>query len=255
MHNSARFPYISPAGTLWTDDGAGHSWKADEIDDGGYFEVVGATTLFDLLTALQHQCDGAGPACSDDERWSPELVPIVITIDNAPAGPSQACGVAAAGDRVCGDLGEEARPMNWIMRIANDLLAPPIGLVSSREGRGAYANRVLEVKLYREGEFAWPALRLVLRGAGDLDRDVAPAMSWYLSGRSLRDMEQDLCQGPGSIPAATGQPACHYPRDLDNNLCRLGEALGRSDPVPAIRSGEGCAALTTSLTGKASAKR
>jgi hypothetical protein len=253
VHNSARFPYISPAGTLWADDGAGHSWKADEIDNGGYFEVVGATTLFDMLDALQSRCDDQQPPCSDDQKWSPELVPIVITIDNAPAGAKQACG-GASGDGICGGLGEEARPMGWAMRIANDFLAPPIGLVSSRAGRGAYASRALEVKLYRESEFAWPALRFILRDADDIDRDVAPAMSWYLSQRSLRDMEKDLCQGPSPTAATSGQPACHYPRDLDNNFCRLGEALGQGNLVDSIRVGDGCKALNASLKRKASVK-
>jgi hypothetical protein len=41
VHNSARFPYISPAGTIWAKDQNGDTWKADRIVDGGYFEVLG----------------------------------------------------------------------------------------------------------------------------------------------------------------------------------------------------------------------
>src|SRR5436190_21622475 len=77
VHNSARFPYISPVGTLWATDPAGHSWRADAIDDGGYFEVQGATTLSDILAALQKPCGKENP-CAEGEQWRDEIVPIVL---------------------------------------------------------------------------------------------------------------------------------------------------------------------------------
>jgi hypothetical protein len=122
------------------------------------------------------------------------------------------------------------------------LLAPPIGLASSRSGRGAYAARMLEVELYREKKFAWPALRVNLRGAQDVDPGVAPAMSWYLSQRSLRDMAGDLCDGPP--PAAPADRSlCQHSRELDNNICRIGQALIGRDLLNDIRGGEGCRSL------------
>jgi hypothetical protein len=263
VHNSARFPYASPAGTLWATDEAGHSWKADEIVDGGYFEAEGATTLLDILAALQRPCSQGNP-CAEGAEWTGEIVPIVISILNDPIDRQEGCANArpdtpgcegsqvhrcadaAAGDIWCEGhkqsqaLGEEARPMGWMMRLANDLFAPPIGLAASRSGRGAYAARALEVSIYGEAVSAtvnepakqsWKALRFNLRGAEDVDKDVAPAMSWYLSKRSLRDMNADLCELPDQK-----RPR----REIDNSLDQLGAALGRPDLANAIRAGKGC---------------
>ena len=87
--------------------------------------------------------------------------------------------------------------MGFGMQIANDLLAPPIGLADSRSGRGAYAARALAVRLCYQGlgrrpdarTDGWSAYRFNLRET----QGPAPAMSWYLSRRSQRDMASDLC--------------------------------------------------------------
>ena len=56
-HLSARFMYVSPAGTVRTPDGnvAGH------LVDGGYFENSGATTLADALVAAARGRARNGP--------------------------------------------------------------------------------------------------------------------------------------------------------------------------------------------------
>jgi hypothetical protein len=237
VHNSARFPYISPAGTLWANDGAGHTWQADRIVDGGYVEAQGATTLTDLLEAIAAGWQRNGK----NGRWDDDLLPIVISIQNDPPQGERDCAKAAddvrcRADKLVQALGNEASTMSFAMQIANDLLAPPIGLASSRTGRGAYAARSLAVRMYYEGlgrrpdgrTDGWSAYRFNLRES----QGPAPAMSWYLSKRSRRDMAADLC------PTDDGPEA-----ELDNGLKKLGDELGIKDLPGRIRHGPGCDAL------------
>jgi hypothetical protein len=242
VHNSARFPYISPAGTLWAVDSEGHTWKADKIVDGGYVEAQGATTLNDLLEALDAGWQRAGYK----GRWDDTVMPIVISIQNDPPEGEPDCAYARAGDVVClvdamtKTVGEEASTMGFGMQIANDLLAPPIGLADSRSGRGAYAARALAVRLYYQGlgrrpdarTDGWSAYRLNLRET----QGPAPAMSWYLSRRSQRDMASDLC------PAAAAPDT-----DLDDGLRQLGQELTIPDLRERIRNGKGCKSLRAQI--------
>ena len=241
VHNSARFPYISPAGTLWADDGAGHTWKADRIVDGGYFEAEGASTLIDLLDALAADWESKKRPDQGEKyqgKWDDGLLPIVISIQNDPRPPQRNCDPAKSDDLVCDakklskTLGDEAETMSWKLQVANDLLAPPIGLASSRSGRGAYAARALAVKQYFAGldrrpdklEYGWTDYNLNLRET----HGPAPAMSWYLSTRSQRDMTSDLCT-PGG--------------ELDRGINQLGDELSTKDLMKRIRGGRGCQEL------------
>jgi hypothetical protein len=78
-------------------------------------------------------------------------------IQNDPPVGERNCNGAAADDVRCngvhlkGLLGDEALPMSGAMKIANDFVAPIVGLFSSRTGRGAYAARALEVAFYHGG--------------------------------------------------------------------------------------------------------
>jgi hypothetical protein len=236
VHNSARFPYISPAGTLWMNDGAGHRWKADRIVDGGYVEAEGASTLFDILGALTGKLPD----------WSNGVLPIAILIENDPPPNERDCTGAPADDIRCSarklntSLGQEALPLSGLaMRSANDFLAPIVGLASSRSGRGAYAARALEVALYFGGErqtgkkgAGWPSYRLNLKRS----EGVSPAMSWYLSRRSQSDMAGDLCLGPKS--------------DLDVRLEQFGQNIGVKRLEEAIVAGEGCANLRNQISAR-----
>ena len=239
VHNSARFPYISPAGTLWARDAQGREWKADRIVDGGYVEAQGATTLSDLLFAIA--ADWVEK--KNDGNWDDRVLPIVISIQNDPPPDEPSCDKPAGdarcwGIRLSDTVGTEARAMSGVMQFANDFLAPAIGLASSRSGRGLYAARALEVHLYWAGRnqgrrehideeklAGWPGIRLNLLQSKGPD----PAMSWYLSKRSQNDMASDLCEGGGGA--------------LDKSLANLGSHLSVADLPGLIRDGEGCTAL------------
>ena len=242
VHNSARFPYISPAGTLWASDGAGHRWKSDRIVDGGYVEAQGATTLVDLLGALAAKVPD----------WDKDVLPILITVENDPPGLPADCQKAKPDDATCNGeklaklLGEEAKPMGWAMRIANDFLAPPIGLANGRTGRGSYAARALEVDynsrlFHKEAAAAavtpdatganppaaprWPMRRFNLLE----EKGPKPAMSWYLSRRSQCSMLLSLC--------SRTDKGNHNLDDLD----KLGSNLGAGPLADGIMQGAGCA--------------
>jgi len=245
VHNSARFPYISPAGTLWADDGAGRQWKADRIVDGGYVEAQGATTLLDLLLAIDAGWKQKGNAGD----WRDEILPIVISIQNDPPEGGRECTPPADGDFRCQPgilaqtLGDEASAMGLRMQAANDLLAPPIGLASSRTGRGAYAARALAVRMYYEGlgrrpddrrNEGWSVHRVNL---GE-NQGPAPAMSWFLSRRSQSDMASDLCEEGGTEPGDRSAKA-----ELDDTLRKLGKEFQIDDLPRRIRDGSGCVSL------------
>ena len=239
VHNSARFPFISPVGSLWANDGAGHSWKADRIGDGGYVEAEGASPLVDIVATLTAELP----------NWMDGLLPIEILIENDPPPPERSCDGAAADDVRCARihlkelLGDEALPMSGALKIANDFVAPVVGLFSSRTGRGAYAARALEVEFYhggmgqpkdKGGGVGWPTYRLNLKSS----QGPSPAMSWYLSRRSQRDMAADLCPAAG-LPKAK----------LDEELDQLGLKLGVGGLSGRIVSGEGCMDLKTRTKG------
>lgn len=109
VHNSARFSYVSPAGTVKKADGEiwGH------LVDGGYFENSGTTTLHEVYDAIKEQ---AG------KKWS-QLLPIVIMITNDPKLDDAAI--------------TDPNP------IANEVLSPLNGLINTRSGRGIYARGVM----------------------------------------------------------------------------------------------------------------
>jgi hypothetical protein len=76
-HMSARFTYVSPAGTL-VKDGKVHG----RVVDGGYFENSGATTTLEVLLTIDQ-------LALEDKRWK-KVDPIVIHISNEPVDPRPA---------------------------------------------------------------------------------------------------------------------------------------------------------------------
>jgi hypothetical protein len=115
-HNSARFSYVSPAGTLK----AGEEFKG-HIIDGGYFENNGAETLLEIYTALKPRHSNI----------------IVIAITNDVEMPNS----------VYSDVADPAikidRHVVKLTNFVNEVAAPPKGLLSTREARGMLAFRRL----------------------------------------------------------------------------------------------------------------
>ena len=128
--NSARFTYLSPAGTLQTAQMPAPVPAEPQLVDGGYFENSGATTLLEVMQRLRAVADRQGRA----------LRFIVLEISNDPA----------MGDFV--DRHDPAHPLPLYsaacpraptLRAAapsGELSAPPRALLHTRGARGDYAR-------------------------------------------------------------------------------------------------------------------
>jgi hypothetical protein len=161
VHNSARFTYVSPAGSLYK----GGSLFA-RLVDGGYFENSGAATLREVLAALP----------------TTEVTRLhAILITNDPAD-RRWC------DRLRPGLIPRARPS------APELTAPIETLLATRSARGSLS----QIELIRALGSEPPTCneRISEFALGDAPEDIArgmpvqrPALGWYLSRESQRHIE------------------------------------------------------------------
>lgn len=113
---SARFTYVSPAGSLKTPED-----KKMRVVDGGYFENSGAATSMDLLNILMSQQK------ESDEK---KLYPILILIRNDPVAPS-VCHRSQAGENP-----QEPGAGEFL----NDLSSPIRALLKARTARARLAE-------------------------------------------------------------------------------------------------------------------
>jgi hypothetical protein len=178
VHNSARFPYISPAALVRTADG--QPW--DYLVDGGYFENSGAATLLQLGVVKPEQL-------------------VVLVIENEPASQSQwICPTRA--QMIDAAAGPAPRPLTvglrlpWQPRLRpGDKYVPPVpelslpffALYQTRNARaqaaeeettrllgGCAAGRVIELR------YPWTA------------EGRQPPLSWFLNGGTTRAMARML---------------------------------------------------------------
>jgi hypothetical protein len=156
-HNSARFPYVSPAGTLRA-DGANRG----HIVDGGYFENFGATTAAELLHAAIEQLGRRGNTAR----------PVLIQISNDPQFRDDELDV----DRMAGPA---PRPGN---RLAPEILSPPRTMLNARNARGilAYQTYLRAAPPDRRAHFR-------LCDVKDLPE---PALGWVLAKSSFALMRR-----------------------------------------------------------------
>ncbi|HJT99143.1 MAG TPA: hypothetical protein VJ696_12580, partial [Rhodanobacteraceae bacterium] len=127
VHNSARFTYASPAGTL--DPPVDHAELGTiQLVDGGYFENSGTATLAGVDRLLVDDTTMTPPGLGID----PKRV-FVIHISNDPAVPPL---LADRSDR-CGTEAAQRDPHS------GELAAPAIALLGTREGRGESSRRAL----------------------------------------------------------------------------------------------------------------
>jgi hypothetical protein len=110
VHDSARFTYVSPAGTVRRRD-APTQWL--RLVDGGYFENSGAVTATEILRLVQNAAAGR-----------PEVRPVVIHISNDPEITDP------------GDLAEQRK-------VLNQVVAPLKALLHVRPARGFQAREHL----------------------------------------------------------------------------------------------------------------
>ncbi|MGH8692164.1 MAG: hypothetical protein ACREUS_14155 [Burkholderiales bacterium] len=174
-HMSARFTYVSPAGTL-VKDGRPHG----RVVDGGYFENSGATTTLEILKLI-------GQLADEDPRWQ-RVEPYVIHISNDPVEAKYGSdSLASAPDN------PTIAPNDFL----NEALSPLWTLLNARDARGYYARETL----------AWHVGHSHFLHFGLCRRSTNVPLGWVLSGSTRERMEQQLrsnrvctVKGSGAAP-------------------------------------------------------
>lgn len=181
---SARFIYVSPAGTVARDDG-----EPLRVVDGGYFENSGAASISDLLNLIR-------PSDND-------YLPILILIRNDPRAPDVCQRGGEASDRTARSSGFNAS--------VSEVTAPVQTLLQTRQARG----RLAEVEAARAIESLGGAvveiplaavMRTQLARAEDKaqrerieQRILEPPLGWSLSNEVREAMDTVLDRRDGGL--------------------------------------------------------
>ncbi|HEV3007453.1 MAG TPA: hypothetical protein VGX52_00285, partial [Burkholderiales bacterium] len=220
--NSARFTYVSPAGTVHecakpNPDGtcSAETKVWDLLVDGGYFENSGVATLSDVIRAIAAARERAAaegkkvaPAPHKDQMF-------FIVIDNSnesqlacrekrkPAAQPRASAPAAPAER---DGNDDVPPG---VAPVSGLTAPIEALLHVREARGQLEVRRLERDFSCDERhlvdwnlFGDQANRTQAQAAGQ-----EPALGWLLSQRSVQWIGKRAVEVAGQFPFR--HAACH----------------------------------------------
>jgi len=161
VHLSARFTYVSPAGSL-VKDGRIHGRAVD----GGYFENSGATSVLEILKVL-------GQLAEPGTSWD-KVKPYVILISNEPVDlryVEEQLDSAADNKRINPFPG------------GNEVLSPLLTMVHTRTARGQYARVTTR---WHVGEDNFLHFGLCRNG------DVKIPLGWVLSGVVRAAMDEQL---------------------------------------------------------------
>ena len=156
--NSARFSYVSPAGTFGDD--VGH------VIDGGYFENYGATTLANLIGWLK----------INDAQFGKRGL-IVIAISNDSSIPLLQYEVDA--------IPATAKPQKFL----NEVLAPVLGLVNTRAGHGMLAYKQLAQDADRD---ELGSIAELLHFYLEPNEGQSPPLGWILSEQAKQNMRNQI---------------------------------------------------------------
>jgi hypothetical protein len=182
-HNSARFPFVSPAGS-WRDD-AGE--VAGRLQDGGLFENYGATTAMEILELAQR-------------RLGEDFRPLVILISSDPTLPEDLHQIAPGP----------------VKNFASELLTTLRTLFRTRVAHGDEAAVSLRRWAQtRQAPFAYFHMCPPEAVAG-----TEPPLGWALSGRAQRtiqgyllDTDSDAEPFPAADCRAANQRALRLVRE------------------------------------------
>jgi WD40 repeat protein len=155
---SARFPIVSPAGTVR--DRAGRI--VDRVVDGGYYENFGATTAQELADALRAKPYG--------------LKPVVLLINNEPEQAGMECEEDIGGPTV-----SEHSATPWFPTISSPLDA----LLRTRTARGTHA--AVNLCAAYQKRFAHVRVK-----PDPTDSTKALSMSWWMSKHVQKRLDEEL---------------------------------------------------------------
>lgn len=179
-HNSARFPYVSPAGMWRNADGN----IAGRLQDGGLFENYGAETALDILAGICDTLTCVGDRELPGRTAGPRILPIVIMITSDPSLP-----------RSLGEI-QEYRVSNF----ATEVRSTPATYEKVRGGRGIEAALRLQEWTSAHGDnfFQFSMCQADTEGA-------SPPLGWALSESARKRIGSFL------IPPKNGtaSPACY----------------------------------------------
>lgn len=152
---SARFPIISPAGTIDADNSEYH------VVDGGYFDNSGTATALDFYESIKPKI----------ERDKGKVIPFFIQIDNSET--------------------DENRSLTWWNRIFPGLQLPLIALYNAGD---AHANDIQkwiveEFTDKKEGQIKYFQYTLNDKNEGG---DINIPLSWFLSRESQKCIQSQL---------------------------------------------------------------
>src|SRR6185369_2914769 len=152
-HNSARFTYVSPAGTVRTPQGVwGH------LVDGGYYDNSGGSTAVEILDAMDEAMDEANP------ELRKSITPVVIMITNDPL------------------LDNEKSPAPY--SFMNELLSPVRTFFNTRPARAGFSRSALYNWTCEKNGLYLPI------GLQDVNGPLP--MSWVLSDVAKNTMQEHL---------------------------------------------------------------
>jgi hypothetical protein len=157
---SARFPYVSPAGTLQKADSDGKTRIWGHVVDGGYFENSGAATAYDIFQNLLWERPDA---------WE-KINPVILIISNDPKE------VFSFIDPTAG----KPEPTDWI----GEVWSPIETLLRTREARGTYSQTLVATS---------PYIRVFHFGL--CDNKVPLPLGWQLSQLALQEIRKQLTEG------------------------------------------------------------
>lgn len=182
--NSARFPYVTPAGTLRR---AGDDKLFGHVVDGGYFENNGAETVAELI-------DGVVAVLRARGR---EIRPIVIQITSDP----DLAGKDGSGTNLtrCGHQPANPLPPDNPRRGANETLAPVDAALATRGARGELATAQLRNR-FCDG----PPPRFFHLAMCAPAGKPAPALGWLMSAESRRRITTQMLTDCGNAAQIAG---------------------------------------------------
>jgi hypothetical protein len=205
VHNSARFPYLSPAGVVRLK--TRKVW--DRLGDGAYVEASGALMLSQIIQVLSDENlirEDRAPGDRADRRSCRENLADcyirrsqirILVLDNTPTdGSAYLCGRPGPGRDVASSLVQNVpRKGRAVWPPGAEVWSPPRGAFGTREGRGLSA--AVDLRSWADGCTAHFA---ELRLPQPPDRVQPPSMNWMLS-RASRDQIDAVLASPG-----TGNP-------------------------------------------------
>jgi hypothetical protein len=164
-HNSARFPLISPPGSVRNNK----QRIVDRIVDGGYFENYGALSAKELALAIH--------------AIQPDLHPLVVVISNDPNDSLDPNDDATSGQP------SPRRPQANSGELVTDITGPLTTFANARTAHGILAVDELASRLHAAiSECEKPVMTIQVRVWPDKGKNLS--MSWWESSLVQRQLHQ-----------------------------------------------------------------